>query len=81
MRRLVNASVVDLTARTLLQLLKALECYLKLVRRVELSGVVLDLDTEKRDNRHIGSGGWECMPRAEVGMLLMMSNAPRIDGL
>jgi hypothetical protein len=35
-----------------LQLLKALESDLELIGRVEWRGVVLDLDTEKRDDRH-----------------------------
>jgi hypothetical protein len=41
-----------LCSLTLLQLLEALKGDLKLVRRVECRGVVLDLDTEKRYNRH-----------------------------
>jgi hypothetical protein len=40
---------------TFLQLLQALEGDLELVRRVEWRGVVLDLDTEKRDDRHVES--------------------------
>ena len=35
-------------------MLKTLERDLKLVRRVKLGGVVLDLDTEERDDRHVG---------------------------
>jgi hypothetical protein len=38
--------------RTLLQLLQTLESDLELVGRVEWRGVVLDLDAEKRYNRH-----------------------------
>jgi hypothetical protein len=37
---------------TLLQLLEALEGDLKFIGRVKLRGVVLDLDTEKRYDRH-----------------------------
>ena len=41
-------------AITLLQLLEALECDFKLIGLVEARGVVLDLDTEERDDRHFG---------------------------
>jgi hypothetical protein len=47
--------------RTLLQLLKALESDFELVRRVKGRRVVLDLDAEKRHDRHGGDG---------MGMLL-----------
>lgn len=40
---------------TFLELLEALEGDLELVRRVERRGVVLDLDAEKRDDRHPNS--------------------------
>lgn len=43
-------------AITLLQLLEALECDFKLVGLVEAGGVVLDLDAEKRDDRHVEAG-------------------------
>lgn len=39
---------------TSLQLLKAFEGNLELIRRAKRRGVVLDLDTEKRYDRHIG---------------------------
>ena len=42
--------------RTLLELLQALKGDLELIRRVERGRVVLDLDTEQRDDRH-GDGG------------------------
>ena len=50
-------------ALTLLQLLEALEGDLELVGRVELGGVVLDLDTEKRDDRHDGLDELKCAGR------------------
>lgn len=40
--------------RTLLQRLKTLEGDLKVVLVRELCGIVQDVDTEKRDNRHVG---------------------------
>jgi hypothetical protein len=48
---------------TLLQLLEALEGDLELVRRVELRGVVLDRDTEKRHDRH----DEDCVERIDGG--------------
>jgi hypothetical protein len=38
---------------TFLQLLQTLKGDLKLVRRVERGGVILDLATEQRDDRHL----------------------------
>jgi hypothetical protein len=56
-------------ALTLLQLLKALKGNLELVRRVEWRGVVLDLDAEKRDDRHGDS--WDfSMCDGEVGLMV-----------
>jgi hypothetical protein len=49
---------------TLLQLLEALEGDLELVRRVELRGVVLDRDTEKRHDRH----DEDCVERIDGGV-------------
>ena len=47
-----RADVGELPFEILLQRLKALEGDLELVRRVELRGVVLHLNAEKRDDRH-----------------------------
>jgi hypothetical protein len=60
MLALVNTRHVR--ARTLLQRLHGLERDLELIGRVERRGVVLDLNTEERDDRHgvrlegVGSG-------------------------
>lgn len=61
MPKLRDGRTIMPVRRTLLQLLEALESDLELVWRVELRGVVLDLDTEKRDDRHLGiwlGGDW-----------------------
>lgn len=50
-------SAVAAAPLTLLKLFQALKGNLKLVRLVKPRGVVLDLDTEQRDDRHSGLCG------------------------
>ena len=65
MQKLAEVACTASLALTLLELLEALEGDLELIRRVKWRGVILDLDAEKRDDRHfdcydisICSGGW-----------------------
>jgi len=55
MHELARIACTASLALTLLELLEALESDLELIRCVKWRGVVLDLDAEKRDDRHFDS--------------------------
>lgn len=55
MQKLAKVYYTASLALTLLELLEAFESDLKLVRRIKWRGVVLDLNAEKRNDRHLDS--------------------------